>query len=196
MRALIGWRVHRRRDPIGFDITDPQGSLAARVTPLDGRWNGLWKRMGLLGRLEAAERHSWEAAGGSVPIHRWVVVELADGQSFRTCNGRPHGPLRRAGNAYATVRGRRYAFRHLSGAGAEIRRDGRRLAGAWLGGRHTPPDAQRAGFGIGVDLRIEAPLDHTDELMIVLFLDLFGPPGREGAISRVAKGAWDDFLAR
>ena len=58
-----------------------------------------------------------------------------------------------------------------------------------------PEGSIRTRFGFSADVRIDAPLDQTDELLIVLFLDLFGPVGRPGAIQAVLRGLKDDLLS-
>jgi hypothetical protein len=45
----------------------------------------------------------------------------------------------------------------------------------------------------GVDVDVCAALDAVDDLAVVVFLGLCGPPGRPGAVRRIASALWWDL---
>ncbi|QGG94404.1 hypothetical protein [Actinomarinicola tropica] len=192
MRALEGWTIDRYGGPELTRIVDPEGTVAATVTPGGRAWAPLWKVVGLEGKLRQYESEAWASRGGNVPIHGRAVVTLADGTEVRLRHGAPHGPRRRAQDVRVAVAGRRYGFAHRSAGTAEVRRDGEVIVHATASGeRGRPDDAVPAAFTRGVDLAVRAPLDRTDEVVVVLLTELCGPPGRAGAVRRFAGALWD-----
>lgn len=189
-RALAGWRVQRQHDPVEITVLDSDGRWQARVVPAPLRWRRVTRALSLTDRVDHIERKAWREAGGSIPRHRRALMALPEGEPVTLRNGAPRGPLRAAGNTRVTVRGRRYAYRHTSPHSADICRDGEVIAAAVVDGRgwRRRPGAVRAAYGLGVGLDIVAVLDRTDELMVVVFTDVCGPPGRPGAVRRVYEG--------
>lgn len=192
MTALEGWTIDRYGGPELTRIVDPDGRVAATVTPGGRAWAPLWKAVRLEGKLREYESNAWARTGGNVPLHERALVTLADGTEVRLRHGAPHGPLRRAEDVHVAVAGRRYRFAHTSGTTAEVRRDGEVIVHATASGsRRRPHDAVPAAFTRGADLAVRAPLDRIDELVVVLLTELCGPPGRKGAVRRVAEGLWE-----
>lgn len=195
MRALEGWSIDRYGGPELTKILDPDDRVAATVRPARRPWAPLWKVVRLERRLAEIQAEAWRASGGGIPVNLRGEVELADGTRVVLRNGTPTGPLRRAGNSRISVAGRRYVFAHTSGTTAEVRRDGTLLVHASTGGgRRRPDDARESAAGRGVDLAIRAELDRTDELVVVLFTEICGPPGRIGAVRRIASAIWDSAV--
>lgn len=173
-------------------IVDPDGRVAATVTPAGSVLTPLWKAVRLDEKVREHDSQAWAKRGGNVPANTRAVVTLADGTEVRIRHGSLVGPHRRAQGVRATVAGRRYRFVHTSGTTAEVERDGELIVRAnSSGSRRRPPDAVPAAFTRGVDLAIRAPLDRIDELVVVLFAELFGPPGRGGLLRAIADVGWD-----
>ena len=195
MRALEGWRVTRRRDPVEIEIFAPDGRRAARIVPAPLRLPRTTALLRMTDQVRQAHDSSWRKAAGWVPDQGRTVVELAGGETMTVRNGWG-GPKRSLANVRVTVAGRRYVCAHTSGCSAEIRRDGDLIVVAVVEGlcRARRPNAVRAAYGLGVGLDVLAPLDRTDELMVVLFTDVYGPPGRKGAVRRVLDAVKEDFL--
>lgn len=189
---MEGWTIDRYGGAELTRIVDPDGNVAATVTPGGFAWAPLWKAVGLEARLRRYESEAWVSTGGNVPIHGRAVVTLSDGTEVRLRHGAPRGPRRSAHDVRVTIAGRRYRFAHRSGSTAEVRRDGEVIVHATASGeRGRPVDAVPAAFTRSVDLAVRATLDRIDELAVVLLTELCGPPGRAGAVRRVAAALWD-----
>lgn len=145
--------------------------------------------VGLRARYDEIVAASWVRTM-RIPDQQRALLELPDGSTTTVRNGTNRGPLRRSMDVRIRLRGRRYRLAHTSMRTAVVRRDGTTIVEAFTGSTARPAEAQRCAVAPGVDARVTGVLDTTDELAIAVLLGLCGPPGRPGAVRRIAGALW------
>jgi hypothetical protein len=148
--------------------------------------------VGMRTRYDAIVHDSW-ARSGRIPDQQRARLELPDGTTIAVRNGTNRGPLRRSMDVTLRVAGRRCHYDHTTAQSADLHRDGSRIAAAFTGSARRSAGARRCAVAAGVDVDIMAACDSTDDLVIAMLVALCGPPGRPGAVRRIAGALWWDL---
>lgn len=191
---LAGWRIVRTADPVELVLHDASGAVAGRVRPgpPSSPPAAVALRLSRLqARYHAIVHESW-VRSMRIPDHQRALLELPDGSTTTLRNGTARGPLRRSMDVRLRLAGRRYRYAHTSMQTADIRRDGTTIVAAFTGSAARPDGARRSG-ATGVDLDVRATLDALDHLAVAIYLGLCGPPGRPGAVRRIASALWSEL---
>ncbi|WP_217242209.1 hypothetical protein [Streptomyces sp. AC555_RSS877] len=167
-----GWRIEADEARTGVNVVDPAGRVRAYVaTEPVQHFTGWFAK-----RQNAVMSRAFETNGPSLPAREPSQITLRphDQQAF-VSNGTTNG-RRREKAGRALVYGRRYAFLHTGGQGADAMRDGIRIA-SFVKHGFRPQDGH-------VSRDDHCALDEIDELVLTIFEKLLRP-GRPGAVSDV-----------
>jgi hypothetical protein len=167
-----GWRIEADEARTRVDVVDPAGRVRASVaTEPVQHFTGWFAK-----RQNAVMSRAFETNGPSLPAREPTRITLHphDEQAF-VSDGAANG-RRREKTGRALVYGRRYAFHHTGGQGADAMRESTRIASfVKRGFRPHDGDVSRDDHCV---------LDEIDELVLTIFEKLLRP-GRPGAVSDV-----------